>query len=162
MSSLPISPPTVVMPLSCPNRLLCRAVAAIIVALPIAAQTPSASAPEHAVPSAVATRRSSPITVDGRLDEAAWAAATPITQLRQSRPDEGAPATLATEIRILYDDDALYVGARMSDPLGKAGIRAPLARRDQLLAADGNNGSFNSLTTDKFAVVLDPYHNHLD
>ncbi|MBV9110888.1 MAG: hypothetical protein JO306_15885, partial [Gemmatimonadetes bacterium] len=30
------------------------------------------------------------------------------------------------------------------------------------LAADGNNGSFNSLTTDKLAVVLDPYHNHLD
>jgi hypothetical protein len=148
------------MPHSCPIRLVSRAVAALVLAVPAAAQTPAA--PEHLVPSAVATRRSAPITVDGRLDEAAWAAATPITQLRQSRPDEGAAATLATEIRILYDDDALYVGARMSEPLGKAGIRAPLARRDQLLAADGNNGSFNSLTTDKLAVVLDPYHNHLD
>jgi hypothetical protein len=148
------------MPRSCPLRFLSGAVAALVVALPAAAQTPAA--PEHVGPSAVATRRSSPITIDGRLDEAAWAAATPITQFRQSRPDEGAPATLATEIRILYDDDALYVGARMSEPLGNAGIRAPLARRDQLLAADGNNGSFNSLTTDKLAVVLDPYHNHLD
>jgi hypothetical protein len=148
------------MPNSCPMRLVCRAVATLAVALPAAAQAPAT--PEHAVPSAIGTRRSSPIAVDGRLDEAAWAAATPITQLRQSRPDEGAAATLATEIRILYDDDALYVGARMSEPLGKAGIRAPLARRDQLLAADGNNGSFNSLTTDKLAVVLDPYHNHLD
>ena len=41
-------------------------------------------------------------------------------------------------------------------------MRAPLARRDQLVDADGNNGSFNSLTTDKLIVVLDPYHNHLD
>ena len=46
--------------------------------------------------------------------------------------------------------------------MGAAGIRAPLARRDQLLAANGNNGSFNSLTTDKIAISLDPYHNHLD
>ena len=46
--------------------------------------------------------------------------------------------------------------------MGRDGIRAPLARRDQLLAADGNNGSFNSLTTDKIAIALDPYHNHLD
>jgi hypothetical protein len=50
----------------------------------------------------------------------------------------------------------------MSEPTGAAGIRAPLARRDQLLASNGNNGAFNSLTTDKLAIVLDPYHNHLD
>ena len=75
---------------------------------------------------------------------------------------EGGAPTLATEVRILYDDEALYVGARMSDPMGAAGIRAPLARRDQLLASNGNNGAFNSLTTDKLAIVLDPYHNHLD
>ncbi|MDB4890616.1 MAG: putative rane associated hydrolase, partial [Gemmatimonadetes bacterium] len=136
-----------------------RAFAALVVAVPLAAQT---HAPEAPVPSATGARRTAHISVDGKLDESAWAAATPITQLRQSRPDEGAAATLATEIRILYDDDALYVGARMSEPLGVAGIRAPLARRDQLLAANGNNGSFNSLTTDKIAVVLDPYHNHLD
>ena len=113
-------------------------------------------------PVAAAVRRTSAITIDGRLDEAAWAQAKPITELRQTQPNEGAPAALPTEVRILYDDEALYIGARMSDPLGASGIRAPLARRDQLLAADGNNGSFNSLTTDKLAVVLDPYHNHLD
>ena len=53
-------------------------------------------------------------------------------------------------------------GGQTVEPMGPAGIRAPLARRDQLLAANGNNGSFNSLTTDKIAIVLDPYHNHLD
>jgi hypothetical protein len=142
-----------------PRRAVRLAFAALVVAVPLTAQT---HAPDAPVPSATGARRTAHISVDGKLDEAAWAAATPITQLRQSRPDEGAAATLATEIRILYDDDALYVGARMSEPMGRAGIRAPLARRDQLLAANGNNGSFNSLTTDKIAVVLDPYHNHLD
>jgi hypothetical protein len=128
--------------------------------LSVRAQTASV----HPVPPPVATaaRRTSAITIDGRLDEAAWARATPVTEFRQSQPNEGAAASLPTEVRILFDDEALYIGARMTDPQGRAGIRAPLARRDQLLAADGNNGSFNSLTTDKIAVVLDPYHNHLD
>jgi hypothetical protein len=114
------------------------------------------------VPTAGAALRSGPISIDGRLDEEAWKQATPITELRQTQPHKGNPATLATEVRILYDDEALYVGARMSEPMGAKGIRAPLSRRDQLLAANGNNGSFNSLTTDKLAIVLDPYHNHID
>ena len=122
----------------------------------------TASVHPTAPPVATSVRREGAVAVDGRLDETAWQRATPIAEFRQFRPTEGAPASLATEVRILYDDEALYVGARMRDSLGPAGIRAPLARRDQLLAADGNNGSFNSLTTDKFAVVLDPYHNHLD
>src|SRR5436190_8492153 len=101
-------------------RSSCRAFAACILALPLAAQVPQTPVvvQEHAVPAAASARRTSAVTIDGKLDEAAWAAATPITQFRQSRPDEGAAATLATEIRILYDDDALYVAARMSEPMG--------------------------------------------
>ncbi|MEO7457785.1 MAG: DUF5916 domain-containing protein, partial [Gemmatimonadaceae bacterium] len=148
------------MPSASLSRLARRSLAALVVGFPLAAQTPAA--PPADLPSVAGVRRTAPITVDGRLDEAAWAAASPITQLRQRNPNEGAAATLATEIRILYDDNALYIGARMTEPMGAAGIRAPLARRDQLLAADGNNGSFNSLTTDKIAIAIDPYHNHLD
>jgi hypothetical protein len=114
------------------------------------------------VPSAHASRASERISMDGKLDEAAWAAATPITEFRQVQPDEGKPSTLRTEVRFLFDDEALYVGAKLSDPQGKAGVHAPLARRDQLLDASGDNGSFNSLTTDKIVISLDPYHNHLD
>jgi hypothetical protein len=153
--------PTSVMlptPLLRADRLVLVASLLISAALP-AQQTSSVHA---TTPIAGATRRAAPVVVDGRLDEEAWAAATPITNFRQTRPTEAANASLATEVRILYDDDALYVGARLSEPMGAAGIRAPLARRDQLLAANGNNGSFNSLTTDKFAIAIDPYHNHLD
>ena len=134
-------------------------------ALPLAragAQSSTADGGGAALVRTVARHRTSPIVIDGRLDEAAWAAATPITALRQYKPDEGAPASLPTDIRILYDDRAVYIGARMSDPQGRAGVRAPRARRDQLLDGNGNNGSFNSLTSDKFIVVLDPFHNHLD
>lgn len=113
-------------------------------------------------PIAEAVRRDGPISMDGKLDDPAWNAATPITKFTQSQPHEGEPATQRTEIRILYDDEALYIGARVYDSLGARGIRAPLARRDQLLPGNGNNGSFNSLTSDKIVVVLDPYHNHID
>ncbi len=114
------------------------------------------------LPLATAAPASGAITIDGKLDEAAWARAIPITDFHQQQPNEGAAPTQRTEVRILYDDRALYIGARMYDSLGPSGIRAPLARRDQLLDSNGNNGAFNSLTTDKLIVILDPYHNHID
>lgn len=110
-------------------------------------------------PVAEATRLEGTVSVDGRLNESAWERAVPITDFRQYEPTEGAAASLPTDLRILYDDQAIYIGARMTQP---GGVVAPLARRDQLLDANGNNGSFNSLTTDKLVVSLDPYHNHLD
>ncbi|HEX6598681.1 MAG TPA: DUF5916 domain-containing protein [Gemmatimonadaceae bacterium] len=128
----------------------------------LAAQESSKSIHPRTPPVAQAAPRTGPVTIDGKLDEAAWAAATPISNFTQAEPHEGQAPTQRTEIRILYDADALYIGARVDDSLGAAGIRAPLARRDQLLDANGNNGSFNSLTTDKIIVMLDPYHNHID
>ena len=113
-------------------------------------------------PIALAVRRTGPIIVDGRIDEDAWKSAQVISDFRQFQPTEGARASQRTEVRILYDDQAIYIGARLYDSLGAQGIRAPLARRDQLLDGNGNNGSFNSLTTDKLAVSFDTYHNHID
>ncbi len=73
--------------------------------------------------------------VDGRLDDPAWLSAPPATDFRQRRPREGEPATERTEIRFLYDDHALYVGARMysEDPTA---IQAPVSRRDQVGQAE--------------------------
>ena len=70
------------------------------------------------------------IRVDGRLDEGVWALATPVVDFVQKEPIEGAPPTDRTEIRFVYDDDALYVGARMYSGAGPSGIQAPLGRRD--------------------------------
>ncbi|MDQ6770911.1 MAG: carbohydrate binding family 9 domain-containing protein [Gemmatimonadota bacterium] len=98
-----------------------------------------------------AALRQGEITIDGRLDDPAWAGATPITELTQSSPDEGKPASQKTELRILYDASAIYIGARMYDSLGAAGVRSALARRDQVMNGD------NNLTSDKIAVVFDTF-----
>src|SRR5512142_3050839 len=134
---------------------------ASLAAFPLAAHAQASTASVHPTPPPVANaaRRVGDINIDGKLDEAGWQRAVAITSFQQYQPTEGAPASLPMEVRVLYDDEALYIGARMSEP---GGVAAPLARRDQLLDANGNNGSFNSLTTDKLMVELDPYHNHLD
>ncbi len=71
--------------------------------------------------------QSGAVNVDGRLDDAAWRDAPPVTEFVQREPTEGAPPTDRMEVRFVYDDDALYVGARM---YSDAPIQAPMGRRD--------------------------------
>ena len=101
-------------------------------------------------PSAIAAPRQGDVAIDGKLDESAWAAATPISELTQSSPNEGRPPSEKTEIRVLYDDAAIYIGARMFDSQGRKGVQAVLTRRDQLLTDP-------SLTSDKISFVFDPF-----
>jgi hypothetical protein len=101
------------------------------------------------VPSARATRKNGQLTLDGRLDDAAWQAATPVTDFTQVDPNEGQPATQRTEMRFLFDEGALYVGAKMYDTEGRAGVRTSLVRRD---------APFNS---DYMEIVIDGFHDHL-
>jgi hypothetical protein len=135
--------------------LLCLLAAPALMAQPAPASppvaTPQTTTQGHAnaVPVAVAARRTGPVALDAKLDDAAWAAANPITQFTQQDPDEGKPPTQRTEVRFLYDDDALYVGARMYDTAGARGVTTRLVRRD---------ASFDS---DFFQLVIDSYHDHL-
>ena len=87
----------------------------------------SPSLPAHAVDGG--------ITVDGRLDEPAWAEAAAATDFRQLEPSEGAPASLATDVRVLYGPGSLYVGAVLRDADPSA-IERTLARRDDFNRAD--------------------------
>jgi len=142
---------------------LCAAFACLLCAPVMAAQQASGNsgAPTRAaaaravssghtipVPSARAQARTSTITIDGRLDDAAWRSAEPVTGFTQSDPDEGQPASQRTEVRFLFDDDALYVGARMFDSEGAKGVHTQLARRDA------------TLDSDWFSIVIDGYHDH--
>jgi hypothetical protein len=76
-----------------------------------AAQTPAP--PRHT--DVVAVRTSRPPVIDGKLTDECWALAVPTGDFTQEDPDEGKPATEHTEVRILYDDVALYVAARLFD-----------------------------------------------
>jgi hypothetical protein len=102
-------------------------------------------------PVAQAALRQGEVAIDGRLDESAWTGAKPITELVQSSPDEGKAPSQRTELRVLYDAAAIYIGARMFDSLGAKGVRSALARRDQVMNGD------NNLTSDKIAVVFDTF-----
>jgi hypothetical protein len=92
------------------------------------------------------------IRVDGRLDDEAWRQATPITDFIQKEPVEGDPPTDSMEVRIVYDDDVLYVGARMMSRDGR--IQAPLGRRDSTDQAEHILVSFDTFLDRRTAVVF--------
>jgi len=96
-----------------------------------------------------ATRTAAPIKLDGVLDDAAWAAAPVAGQFTQFRPHPGPLERLPTEVRVLYDDAAMYVGASLAETSADS-IRRELTQRDDI----GN--------TDFFAFFLDPYRDHLN
>ena len=84
------------------------------------------------------------IDVDGRLDEEAWERAIPITDFTQQEPVEGGTPSERTEIRVVYDEDALYIGAILYDD--PEGIVVFQKRRDGFLSAD-----------DRFMWILDTF-----
>ena len=68
-------------------------------------------------------------SIDGKLDESVWQLSPAGTDFLQTQPNPGEPATQKTEVRFAYDDDAIYVGARMYDTSPDS-VVAQLARRD--------------------------------
>src|SRR5688500_610052 len=110
---------------------------------PLFAQASPASAPPRLV---LQASPAAEIRLDGRLDEAAWSAAQVGTDFTQRFPDPGKAATMRTEVRVLYDESAIYVGARMFDPHPDS-IAAPLARRDP-----------GDVSSDWIDVIFDSYN----
>lgn len=98
------------------------------------------------------------VHVDGLLSEPFWQRAAVIDGFMQREPEEGVPATETTEVRVVYDDDALYVGivARDSEPQR---IVARLLQRDRILSR-GGFGGFSFAGDDAVALLLDPFHDH--
>src|SRR5262245_34591340 len=80
------------------------------VAVPAPAGEP---VPAVATGSLQAHRLTGAIQIDGRLDEDAWRDAAFAGEFLQEAPHYGQAATSPTEVRVLYDDQYLYVGARM-------------------------------------------------
>ena len=73
--------------------------------------------------------------IDGALDDAAWQSAHFTSDFAQKQPTEGATPSRRTEVAILYDGEALYVGARMHAP-GPHDIEAVMTRHDDTGAAE--------------------------
>lgn len=82
-----------------------------------------------------AVPRAGDIALDGVLDEAAWQEVAPMSGFVQREPMEGAPAEEDTEVRVLVDEQAIWVGLRMWDSRPES-IARQLYRRDGRGQAD--------------------------
>jgi len=90
-------------------------------------------------------------TVDGDvLSDAVWQLAKPVTTFWQEQPDEGQPASEATEVRIVYTADTLYIGVVCYDR-SPGTIIVSDSRRDAPLD-----------NTDSFRIVFDTYRDRLN
>lgn len=85
------------------------------------------------------------LVIDGVLDEAVWQQAVPAANFLQRDPDNGAPATEATEVRVVFDQDRVVLGVTLfdSEPTRLLGNQM---QRDQPFSGD-----------DRFMWSLDPY-----
>ncbi len=94
----------------------------------------------------MAVRATGPITLDGLPDEAAWNDAPMASHFLQNDPREGEPATFDTEVRVLYDDDALYFGVFAKDD-----------EPGRLIVNDLKK-DYNTDSSDGFRIILDTFH----
>lgn len=97
------------------------------------------------IPPITAISLDSPVTIDGRLDEAAWQRPAMASGFIQAQPDEGAPATERSEVWVAVDESAIYVAARLRDDSPDS-VLALLTRRDR------------ESQSDFFTLYLDPLH----
>ncbi|MDH5760445.1 MAG: carbohydrate binding family 9 domain-containing protein [Gemmatimonadota bacterium] len=113
-----------------------------------AAQTPAGSVDPTAVPRPVlrAHAARSAIVLDGHLDEPDWIAADSTEgHFWTVTPEQGMPASERTVVRILYDGNTVYVGARMYDS------------EPHLLVSAGLEQDFSAPDSDIFGIALDTY-----
>ena len=85
-------------------------------------------------PSVAAARTERAPVIDGRLDDRAWQAAPVFTRFVQKFPLERSAPTEPTSVRILYDDEAIYLAIDCAQ--ARAPITARLTRRDRIIEAD--------------------------
>lgn len=90
-------------------------------------------------------RATQTLTIDGRLEEADWGLATSVSDFFRREPRQGGAIRYETEVKFLYDDKFLYVGAFCKDSVGLKGVRVQDLRRD-----------FSWGENDIFGIALDP------
>ncbi len=91
--------------------------------------------------------KSSAITINGTPNELAWTSANVANNFIQLDPTEGSPASQITEVRVLYDNTAIYISAILFDTYS-----------DSILHQLGNRDGSGNLNSDGFRVSLDPYN----
>src|SRR5262245_38215419 len=91
---------------------------------------------------------SRPIRLDGILDDTEWSQAGIIPDLEQAEPHPGEPTPFRTQVLVLVDSEALYLGFNCTDPQPEK-ISIHTLQRDASLDAD-----------DYVVVTLDSFGDH--
>ncbi|WP_321297063.1 DUF5916 domain-containing protein [Marinifilum fragile] len=99
----------------------------------------------------MAIRVSQKPLIDGILDDSVWKGVPVAKNFRQMEPDNGAASNYKTEVRFIYTNNAIIVGAKMYDPEPEK-ILKTLSKRDEI-----NNADFVSLVVDPFNSGLDAF-----
>ena len=86
------------------------------------------------------------LVIDGELDDSAWQQAPIATDFMQYSPSYLSPVSSKTVVKILYDDEALYIGAYLFDD--------PSSIRKQITSRDGEQQQ----DVDYFSVFVDTYN----
>jgi len=128
--------------------------AAVLASFPALADLPAVGSAESYFRTIRAARRDGPILLDGRLDEPAWQAAELGDRFTQASPDDGMPASVQTRFRVLWDDDAIYLGVECDDP---EPITATLSRRDRFVEGDWITFDFDTTNDRRTAYHFGVY-----
>jgi len=125
------------------NKILLALVLCFPVALAAQSADPPIDAPRRVVAVRIPNNR---IQINGTLNESEWGLAMPAANFVQQQPQENAAASERSEVRFLYDDNNLYVGAMLYD-----------SEPDKLITNELTR-DFNARDGDLFVVVLDTFH----
>jgi hypothetical protein len=101
-------------------------------------------------PVVVARANSSSLTIDGTVDDAVWRAVPSTFTFTQTEPSVGAPATQATDVRVILTRDAVLIRARLAGEPSRRGGKS--GDRPAMLDVFGE---------DYFQVKIDPHRDHL-
>jgi len=125
------------------KNLLTLLVALSFLNLPFSARAGSELPPLHI------HRVDEKIIIDGMLDETVWETAEIASDFMQYFPFDTAYAKAQTEVRIIYDENFIYIGAKMYNLPGERGYVTPSLRRD-----------YRGEANDGITVILDPFQDY--
>ena len=95
-----------------------------------------------------AVRLTEPLVIDGALDETSYNAVESFSGFIQQVPNEGAPATERTEAWVFFNNNSIYVSARLWDS----------APESQWVANEMQRDSFQLINNESFSVVFDTFY----
>ena len=97
--------------------------------------------------------------IDGILDDPIWDKATEATNFTQYEPYNGRESSFPTKVKIVYDDQGIYVGAKMYDPHPDS-ILTELGKRD--FEGLKRIRGMEEVNADKFSILLNPFNDGIN